>query len=754
MKRIICFLLSCLMLAAIFAGCAQTNTSEKAPTESQTAVVTGKTGGETPTPETTVTDDGYEDVYIDDDDRSDVPVVKEHVMLDYLPASFTLIGTEHLPPIDDQGSIGTCASNAITYTQMTNAVSRYLHSIDEDIEWNPSSGDSKYIFAPKFTYNYSGAGTAWVYDILKDHGCALLSDCYFYTTDWGYKTGASKWGRQPQSVSWQVGEGELEKALNYRITNYDQIWMNTLDYKLTTSEGGQALLTRIKDAVVQGNVVVTGGFAYSWQFTDLTAKDVENSELAKAGDRACVWCKGTEGGHQVAVVGYDDNLECTYNGATMKGALLVANSWGQSWCNDGYFWVMYDAVNEISEFPQLNKLEGRRMAMDQFCFIYWDDDIEVGLPAAYVDVELSITDREGFYIELTRTDLTDTCVTHLPEIFNYGSNFQGFHPDYLAEGENFLTFSGIADGEAETGHITLGYNNLLPAGKTFGDYLWGVNIYATTSNVRVHKIRLYDGDGVCRAEITPNEDLVKVKTGESARYVFDFGEKLSAYHDVGSYKLKNAASGLYATPHVLMLESGESFNDAAVFEVDFDLFDRVHIIKLGGKKYVLDIEGKQVKDGATVKFNAETFTRNTQRWKLVKLEDGTYNIRLASDTRYAVGMRDGQIVLVSGSGIRDYGAWYLESAGNENMAVTARKNDEGRFVISGHIPKAMEENTLTASVYKPDGSLVKTYEATGEGDLRRFTVDADDLPAGAYLFAFTNAKGKQVSASYYAVVAK
>ena len=98
-----------------------------------------------------------------------------------LPDSFTLVGTKHLPPISNQGEIGTCASSAITYMQFTNAVSRYLHSINPDIEWDPSSGDEKYIFSPKFTYNFAGSGTEWVYRILIENGCLTLEDSHFLT---------------------------------------------------------------------------------------------------------------------------------------------------------------------------------------------------------------------------------------------------------------------------------------------------------------------------------------------------------------------------------------------------------------------------------------------------------------------------------------------------------------------------------------------------------------------------------------------
>ncbi len=51
---------------------------------------------------------------------------------------------------------------------------------------------------------------------------------------------------------------------------------------------------------------------------------------------------GYRGGHANVAAGYDDNLMI---GAD-KGALLVRNSWGTGWANNGYGWMSYRYVTE------------------------------------------------------------------------------------------------------------------------------------------------------------------------------------------------------------------------------------------------------------------------------------------------------------------------------------------------------------------------------------------------------------------------
>ena len=104
----------------------------------------------------------------------------------------TLIGTDFLPPIGNQGSIGSCSSSSIAYCQFSNAVARYLYSLDKNSDFKPATGKSEYLISSKFAMNFSGAGTAWVYDVIKDHGALTRADSDFWRNSNGGASGGIK----------------------------------------------------------------------------------------------------------------------------------------------------------------------------------------------------------------------------------------------------------------------------------------------------------------------------------------------------------------------------------------------------------------------------------------------------------------------------------------------------------------------------------------------------------------------------------
>jgi hypothetical protein len=282
-----------------------------------------------------------------------------------LPSYASLWGTSHFPSIDNQGAIGSCASQAITRNQFSNALSRHLHKERVGCTFSPRD-DKNQCFAPNFTFSLSGAGTIWVYEILKEHGAVFTNDHPFSKDERGGHRAKDKDGnlyidttRSPMAT-----EGLMEKAMEYRISNFKRVWFEGEPYheRLTTSEMGLKLLEDIKKAVLRGDGVVTGGYPSRWIYGKLDGC----GNIGKVGEATVVAASGNAGGgHQVTIIGYDDDVTATFAGVQMKGAFLVANSYGEGWMNDGLTWVMYDAINTVSEFPQLNenKLYSGRMAL-------------------------------------------------------------------------------------------------------------------------------------------------------------------------------------------------------------------------------------------------------------------------------------------------------------------------------------------------------------------------------------------------------
>lgn len=444
------------------------------------------------------------------------------VYADGLPDAVDLTTTVHLPPIGNQGQVGCCASMSITYMQFTNAVSRYLHSIDPSIDWNPSSGDPRYCFSPRFTYNLAGAGTAWVYEILKEQGCPTQDVMPFSGGPTGYAYDnvlAKDWGATP---------GVWTDARNFRVKTYDQIWINSVcpDYKVTSSQTGKALIERIKTALRDGNVVVTGGYPSAWVNEPPVAL-ADTGTYGKAGEVAIAYSTGEmSGGHQVSIVGYDDSITCKKNGVTLKGAFKLANSWGTGWYNDGYIWMMYDAFNgkDQSEFPALNA-SNRTWTMDQVVFLDWKTGLQIGETGLCAEITATSSDRDALSVTLTGRDrATGSTVYYQPYMFTYLRH----RPNYSKE--LTLNYKGKKSGTA-TGVITVGFDGLigrLPAGKSPDDYIWGINVTGMKQNA-----------------VTTLEKIELKKNGQTVSILSDIGDEIG-YWTNKSYLLEPERGGTWS----------------------------------------------------------------------------------------------------------------------------------------------------------------------------------------------------------------
>ncbi len=211
------------------------------------------------------------------------------------------------PPIENQGSLGSCTANAgvgmVEYYERR-AFSRHI--------------DASRLFLYKVTRN-----------LLHSTGD---TGAFLRTT-----MGALRLFGVPPEEYWPYVIEDFEKeppAFCYAFAQqYQAIKYARLDSPdITKAE----LLDRIKTNIAAGLPSMFGFTVYS----SISQADISGKiPFPCARERIM-------GGHAVVAVGYDDSkrIKNTTCGLETTGALLIRNSWGTGWGEKGYGWLPYDYV--------------------------------------------------------------------------------------------------------------------------------------------------------------------------------------------------------------------------------------------------------------------------------------------------------------------------------------------------------------------------------------------------------------------------
>jgi C1A family cysteine protease len=209
-------------------------------------------------------------------------------------------------PVEDQGNLGSCTANAgvgmIEYYEkrsfgkhidasrlfLYKTTRNLMHSTGDTGAYLRTTMESLVLFGvPPEEY--------WPYDIANFNN-EPLSFCYAF-------------------------------AQNYQTIKY--VRLDSLDTPKN------ALLNRIKTNLAAGLPSMFGFTVYS-------------SINQSPGGKIPFPSKGEKilGGHAVMTVGYDDKMKIKNpnNGVETTGALLIRNSWGSGWGEQGYGWLPYDYV--------------------------------------------------------------------------------------------------------------------------------------------------------------------------------------------------------------------------------------------------------------------------------------------------------------------------------------------------------------------------------------------------------------------------
>ena len=226
-----------------------------------------------------------------------------------LPSSVDLRGD--CSPIEDQKSLGSCTANAAA------GIVEYLerHAFGKHI-------DCSRLFIYKTTRDLmgvSGDTGAWLRNTMGALVlCGAPPERY-----WPYTDADPDFDKEPSAFVYSLADNF--EALRYFCHD-----------PLTRSVSGEKVLGTVKRYLAYGIPSMFGFWGFP-SFNDTSV--VGGIPYPCPGERA-------DWGHAVVAVGYDDTkkIKNTRCNKETTGALLIRNSWGTSWGDQGYGWIPYQYV--------------------------------------------------------------------------------------------------------------------------------------------------------------------------------------------------------------------------------------------------------------------------------------------------------------------------------------------------------------------------------------------------------------------------
>jgi len=214
-------------------------------------------------------------------------------------------------PVEDQGALGSCTAHAgvgiIEYYERK-AFGRHT--------------DASRLFLYKVTRNLMKAkGDTGAYLRTTIGAMVLFGVCP--EDYWPYTDSETAFDKEPNAFTYAF-------AANFQTIKYFR-------HDPPNTEPGK-LLTKLKTWLAKGHPAMFGFTVYnSIEQADKTGRIPFPSPKEKI-----------EGGHAIVAVGYDDKMKIknTHNKAETTGALLIRNSWGEGWGEQGYGWLPYDYVRK------------------------------------------------------------------------------------------------------------------------------------------------------------------------------------------------------------------------------------------------------------------------------------------------------------------------------------------------------------------------------------------------------------------------
>lgn len=332
-----------------------------------------------------------------------------------LPVAVDLSTSSSFPCVRDQGGIGSCAAWATTYYQ-------FGYQVAAMNGWN-SKDDTTKQFSPRFTHNLTNYGnnggsyTPEVYDLLSVSGAVRYSEF----TPTGISTNSSEFRE------WYTNTDGLKNALRYRISSYEKYTYSATGVDTPISSYNDPTLKPMKSLLNNGHVLVYTTDWSEWIDYNRLSSTYNTSHINEFVCTRQYGKNNSWSGHAMAIVGYDDNIKYDLNGDGViqdfeKGAFKVVNSKGPTWKNNGFIWVMYDALNIKSNDADLNTDYRRPILDDYSYFVINVAEYPNDLTA---EVTLTVTERDQVQLELGLSSINTTIIQQekFTSLMNSGGKF-------------------------------------------------------------------------------------------------------------------------------------------------------------------------------------------------------------------------------------------------------------------------------------------------------------------------------------------
>ena len=247
-----------------------------------------------------------------------------------LPSSVDLSRSEYFPAVGNQGALGSCATFSCVYYQYT-------------YEMNKKRGvvtTYENTASPLFVFNFINSGSALG---------TTYNDNYEYLSLYGAPPLTMVPYNDKGTLNWFASEDVFREASRCRVESFTE-YPDVGDAATLITSADDADLYAYKKALSDGKVLGFSTNIESWVTSKLKT-NADAPENDKFNDEYVVlYSNGYQGPHRMTIVGYNDEIWTDLNANNKvdsgeMGAFKIVNSWGDGYCNGGFIWVAYDALN-------------------------------------------------------------------------------------------------------------------------------------------------------------------------------------------------------------------------------------------------------------------------------------------------------------------------------------------------------------------------------------------------------------------------